>query len=301
MERVAFLVEETGERIDCLLNPERIEATRLAGVRARGSAAGTLTGTGLADDPLHFTGGGRTELRLDLLFDVDLIDAPTVPVDVRALTRRLWQLAENSSEERGSVRPPLVRLIFGKSWNVPGIVAAIAERFDRFTPSGAPKRSWVRLKLVRVTESAADAEARFEERLATLPPPSAPGATPGSPEEPGRAVLAVGEGEPVPGYSGVRFDLLSTDALGSPFLWRMMAEYNDLDNPLDVPAGTPLAVPPGVATGGAASGVLASLAAALAPVVSAVTTAASAVAPAPPARTTPAPEPTGEPTSEPTP
>ena len=86
MERVAFLIDATGERIDCLLNPETFEVSRLAGVRPRGSASGQLVGAGLADDPLLFTGGGRTELTLDLLFDVDLVDEATRPADVRALT-----------------------------------------------------------------------------------------------------------------------------------------------------------------------------------------------------------------------
>ncbi|MFP4514199.1 MAG: hypothetical protein ACLFRV_14740, partial [Acidimicrobiales bacterium] len=92
MERVAFLVEDTSERIDCLLNPESLEVSRLAGLRARGVPAGRVTGAGLADDPLHLTGGGRTEMALDLLFDTELEPAPGDPIDVRAHTRRLWQL-----------------------------------------------------------------------------------------------------------------------------------------------------------------------------------------------------------------
>jgi len=235
MERVAFLVDETGDRVDCLLNPETVQVTRLAGVRPRGAAGATLVGAGLADDPLLFTGGGRTELVLDLLFDVELVDEQTRPEDVRALTRRLWILAENSAEEHGSLRPPLVRLVWGKTWNVPGIIVSIAERFDAFAIGGAPRRSWLRLKLVRVAESASEAQAGFEEELAAASTPKA---------APGTAVLATGDGDPQPGYSGVRFDLLANDALGSPLRWRLLAEHNQLANPLDVPAGTALSVPP---------------------------------------------------------
>jgi hypothetical protein len=39
MERVAFLLERSGERISCLLNPENLEARRTAGVRTRRPAA----------------------------------------------------------------------------------------------------------------------------------------------------------------------------------------------------------------------------------------------------------------------
>ena len=258
MERVAFLVDSSGERIDCLLNPETVEVTRLAGVRPRGTANGQLTGAGLADDPVQFTGGGRTELVLDLLFDVDLVETQVRPVDVRALTRRLWMLAENSAQERGSVRPPLVRLVWGKTWNVPGVIVAVAERFDAFTIGGTPQRSWLRMKLVRVTESAAEARAAFDAELAAAATPAP--VQPSQPGQPGQsgalpsgAVMAIGDGKTEPGYTGVRFDQLANDALGSPLRWRLLAEYNRVANPFDVAPGTPLGVPPGLARPAAAA------------------------------------------------
>ncbi|MEV4482612.1 hypothetical protein AB0K04_11515 [Micromonospora coxensis] len=235
MERVAFLVDSSGLRVDCLLNPETVQVTRLAGVRPRGVADARLTGAGLADDPLVFTGGGRTELVLDLLFDTDLVEGPTRPQDVRALTRPLWMLAENSATEHGWLRPPLVRLVWGKTWNVPGVIVAIAERFDAFGLTGSPRRSWLRLKLVRVAESADEAQEGFADELAAASTPTA---------APGSAVVATGDGSATPGHSGVRFDLLAHDALGSPLRWRLLAEHNRITDPLAVPAGTTLAVPP---------------------------------------------------------
>ncbi|MEH1029331.1 CIS tube protein [Micromonospora profundi] len=235
MERVAFLIDSSGERVDCLLNPETVQVTRLAGVRHRGAAGGQLTGAGLADDPLVFTGGGRTELVLDLLFDVDFVQAQVRPPDVRVLTRPLWMLAENSSAEHGWLRPPLVRLVWGKTWNVPGVIIAVAERFDAFTGTGSPRRSWLRLKLVRAAETADQAEAGFAEELAAASTPTA---------APGSAVVAAGDGAAEAGSTGVRFDLLANDALGSPLRWRLLAEHNRITDPLAVPAGTTLAVPP---------------------------------------------------------
>src|SRR5215207_4312497 len=132
MERVAFLVDDSGERIDCLLNPETVAVTRLAGIRQRGTSRGQLTGAGLADDPLVFTGGGRTEITLDLLFDVELVDEQVRPTDVRALTRRLWLRAETSAGGRGGVRPRWVRRVGGKGWTFPGVIAPVAGRFDAF-------------------------------------------------------------------------------------------------------------------------------------------------------------------------
>jgi hypothetical protein len=241
MERVAFLIDSSGERVDCLLNPETVQVTRLAGVRQRGAGGGQLTGSGLADDPLVFTGGGRTELVLDLLFDVDFVDAQLRPADVRVLTRPLWMLAENSTTEHGWLRPPLVRLVWGKTWNVPGVIIAVAERFDAFTGTGSPRRSWLRLKLVRAAETADQAEAGFAEELAAASTPTA---------APGSAVIAAGDGAAEPGRTGVRFDLLANDALGSPLRWRLLAEHNRITDPLAVPAGTTLAVPPAGPPGG---------------------------------------------------
>jgi hypothetical protein len=155
MERIAFLLEETGERIDCLLNPESFVVRRMAGVQSRRSIGGPLTGAALTDDPLLYTGGGRTELTLDLLFDVSLATNPTPLTDVRAMTQPLWNLAENRADER-SGKPTLVRFIWGKAWNVPAVVAAVAERYEYFTPEGVPQRSWLRMRLVRVSEPAAE-------------------------------------------------------------------------------------------------------------------------------------------------
>ena len=155
MERVAFLIEDTGERLGCLLNPESLVMRRNAGVQPLRSAAGLLAGVGLTDDPLIHTGGGRTDLTLDLLFDVGLAGSSITTDDVRDLTGPLWSLAENArrSEEYGHI--PLIRLIWGKSWNIPGVIVAVAERLEYFTASGSPQRSWLRLRMLRVNESQA--------------------------------------------------------------------------------------------------------------------------------------------------
>ncbi len=237
MDRVAFVVDATGERMDCLLNPETLEVRRLAGVRPRATGTGRLVGAGLADDPLLFTGGGHTELTLDLVFDLDLVESPTAPDDVRAITGRLWQLAENSAQEYGGVRPPLVRLVWGKAWNLPGVIVAISERFDAFDAYGSPRRSWLRLRLVRVAEPAEVAARSFDAELTSAADAAAVPA-------PGGAVQAIGDGQAEPGFSGVRFDLLAADAVGNPFRWRSVAEHNAIANPLAVPPGAVLSVPP---------------------------------------------------------
>ncbi|MDI1463780.1 hypothetical protein QEZ54_22605 [Catellatospora sp. KI3] len=211
MERIAFLVDATGERIDCLVNPETLVVRRLAGVRPA-ALPGAVVGTGV-DDALLYTGGGRTELVLDLLFDVDLVEPAHRPDDVRELTGRLWHLAEN-----GGGRLPLVRLVWGKSWNLPGVVVNVAERLDAIDASGTPRRSWLRLKLVRTEGEAAAPPARTS----------------------AAAVQVTGNGAD---GAGVRFDLLAATALGDPTRWRELAEHNGVTNPLAVAPGSVLGVP----------------------------------------------------------
>ena len=245
MERVAFLLEDSGEQISALLNPESVVMSRSAGVEPRRSAGGRLAGSGLADDPLLFTGGGRTELRLDLLFDTDLASGPTPVTDVRVLTRPIWRLAENSVEVDRQRRPPSVRFVWGRAWNVPGVVSEVAERFDRFAPDGSPLRSWLRLLFVRVGD-AADTDRAGTEKLETrLPPVDLTAPAVGT-------LSVLGDGSPptsvdtdsdgVVSVPPVQLGLLSQAAFGTPLLWKALLEYNNVDDPAAF-AGT-LAVPP---------------------------------------------------------
>ncbi len=238
MERAAFLIDATGERIPCLLNPASVVLRRVAGVRPRRSAGGSLTGTGLSDAPLLFNGGGWTELLLDLLFDVSLVSGPTQPSDVHDLTDPLWRLAENEREAGEYGRPPLVRFVWGKSWNVPGVVASVAERLEYFTQSGTPRRSWLRLRLLRVVDRTAEAEP------ATTPPPEEPPPWVDWPAVPDQDVQLhdlSGDGS---GSAGERLDLVTQQYYGRPDLWRDLAEFNDLDDPLQLAAGATIQVPP---------------------------------------------------------
>jgi hypothetical protein len=242
MERVAFLIEDTGEHLGALLNPESVVMTRTAGVEPRRSGGGRLVGSGLADDPMLFTGGGRTELRFDLLFDTDLAPGPSPVTDVRMLTRPIWQLAENSVEVERHRRPPSVRFVWGRAWNIPGIVTEVAERFDRFAADGSPLRSWLRLLFVRTGEVAEDetGDSPAGDFPARLPTVNLDGPAVGT-----LPVLGDGAGDPLgPSIAvpPVQLGLLSQAAFGTPLLWKDLLQYNNIDDPASF-AG-PLAVPP---------------------------------------------------------
>ena len=235
MERVAFLIEETNARLGCMLNPETLVIRRLAGVQPQRSISGPVTGLSLSDDPLFFTGGGRTVLELALLFDVTLLGSSIQTDDVRALTAPFWHLAENSARRSGYGTPPQIRFIWGKSWNIPGIVEAVAERFDRFTREGVAQRSWLSLRMVRVNEPLAPPPDPPAIGLADLPEASLLSTQ----TDDWETSVALGDGA-----GNERLDQMAAQAYDNPSLWRLLAVANNIDDPAQVPAGTVLRIPP---------------------------------------------------------
>jgi Contractile injection system tube protein len=256
MERAAFLIERTGQRIGCLLNPNSLVLRRLAGISSRRSSGLPLAGSRLADDPLLFTGGGRTELTLDLLFDVSLAGSSIITEDVRQLTAPLWQMAENIAGRDGYGQLPLVRFVWGKSWNIPGVVAGVAERLEHFGEDGAPTRSWLRIRFVRVSEGTAEIVAAAPTPMASLPSVSprvetSPRVGIGPRLEPGPA----GEGLPTEIVAGgaeggsSRLDDLAHRYFSSAAAWRLIALFNNIIDPLRLPIGKILRIPPSAGSG----------------------------------------------------
>ena len=248
MERVTLLIEATGERLSCMLNPDSLVMRRHAGIRPRRFHGGRLGGGDLPDDPLLYTGGGWTELDLDLLFDLSLRgsqlrresegEEPATGLDVRELTGPLWELAENVRQRDQKPGPPIVRFMWGRHWNVPGVVLAVAERLEQFAADGAARRSWLRLRLRRVAGTQQAAE------QTTGLPEGAEWPT-GDEPVPDDELLVhdVGPGE-TPPSSDERIDVLATRYYGNPRMWRMIASFNGIADPTKLPSGQTLRLPP---------------------------------------------------------
>jgi hypothetical protein len=238
MERVAFLIEPEGTRLGALLNPETLVMRRTAGVRPRRAPGGLLTGVGLTDDPLLFTGGGTTELELQLLFDVTLAGSTVTSEDVRDLTRPLWQLAENAHAEDGYGRPSLMRVVWGKVLNMSCVVASVAERLEHFTLTGSPRRSWLSLRLLRVEEDVA-----WQAEAPRVPTDgiTAESVAAGLPPESFDNLPIIGGPEP---GSGQRLDEIAWERYRDPSMWRLIASLNGIDDPMHLDTGTVLRLPP---------------------------------------------------------
>lgn len=247
MERAIFLVEGAAsrlgpasdtlseDRIECLVNPEEISLVRASGVSPMRSLGGVVHGVDSSDDPLMYTGGGRTELLLDLLFDVTLSGLSNPPADVRTITGKLLRLTENPGV--ASLQAPKVRFIWGRAWNFLGVVTALSERLEHFDESGAPRRSWTRLRLLRVPEvtvqpstahapALVSSDADWVELRAVIGPGT-----------------SVAEPELSPSAASGWLTQLAFQALGDPAQWRILATQNNIDDPLRIPQGKVITVP----------------------------------------------------------
>jgi hypothetical protein len=236
MERVAFLIEPGDHRISCLVNPETVVIRRKAGIRPRESIGGALTGAGLSDAPLLFTGGGHTWIELELLFDVNLPGSTLRSQDVRDLSGHFFRMAENSLESEGYAKPPTVRMVWGKSWNIPGVITDVAERLDCFSGSGVPSRSWLKLRMRRVTENAGIPEPPYD----WLESADASSRAIDALEQAGNDI-AVEQQETI--LPGERLETLAHRFFGNASLWRFIAAFNGITDPFSISLSVTLRIP----------------------------------------------------------
>jgi hypothetical protein len=239
MERVIFLIEDTHDRISCMLNPQEGERDGSGGLvieRMSGVARSTTAPEpGSNENPVSPRGVGETRMVLSLLFDVNLPGSSMMPKDVRELTRPLWRLTENTSGPGGERRVRRARFIWGKAWNVPVVVESLSERYEQFTQDGTPQRSWMKLALLRVSEEVPITPS-VPVRLASIPSVETLAA---------KVDASWGVHEFIgSGTKGDSLWWLAFNKYGNAALWRLIARANDVINPLRIQAGALLKIPP---------------------------------------------------------
>ena len=240
MERVAFLVERTGQRIDCLLNPEKVIFRRQSGVKRRTLLGHPIGDAAWSDDLLVTGGGGLTELQLDLLFDTSLLPSSAPVTDAQQLTAPFRELTEQAVDARGLRESRLARFVWGKTWNMLGLVTAISERFECFLPDGSPQRCWMRLCFLRVPEPGAAGGNTPQEVVRAgdeLPAQSVSGQVLFAPAAP---ATETGDAE---ARGPVRMDQVAYELSGRASAWREVAAASGIDDPTAVPAGTRFRAP----------------------------------------------------------
>jgi hypothetical protein len=145
MERVAFLIEQTGERVFAMINPDELIFERLSGVRMRQRHEMPLAVSRRSDDPMIYVGGGTTDLTLNLLFDVDLLARSSPSFSQGADSRTgLWARAAEVSSLSVAAEADLAAEDEGPS-AVPAVQPAVTDVRDLSGP------------LWRLTENSSDA------------------------------------------------------------------------------------------------------------------------------------------------
>lgn len=127
----------------------------------------------------------------------------------------------------------MVRFVWGKAWNIPGVVTSVAERLEYFTTGGVPQRSWLRMRMLRVVEPNDEASAD-QLPLQTI---NAESLTAGTPD----MIAEAGIHEVI---EGDRLDAIAAQYYGSPTAWRLLAMFNALDDPFRLAPGQLLLIPP---------------------------------------------------------
>ena len=205
--------------VECLFNP-----TEYSFSKSNTWAPGNVIGRNL---PLvNFEGGGATILTVSLFFDTYSLPqkngaAGNHPEDVREYTEKVFRLMnvdpslKDSKSKTG--RPPRVSFRWGASWSFKSVITKITQRFTMFTSDGKPVRATLDVDFQQVEEEG------------TYPPQN-----PTSGGEAQRMHLVV---------PGETIDGIAFEEYGDAQMWRLIADYNDLEDPLRLRPGQKLAIP----------------------------------------------------------
>lgn len=234
MERVVFLTEPDERQVSCLLNPESVIIRRSAGLKIRSSVGGQVSGNGQTEYPLLYTGGGTTLIDLELLFDITLPESPKSISNVRQLTSEFFAMTESVRQTEFVNHLPTVRMIWGKSWNISAVVTDVAERLDYFTRNGVPQRSWLKMRLRKINNEP------FEEEDDMYMAKRNHALTKAFLENPYsiHGLFLTDQNSDILQntetlHSTDRLDNIADRFYHDPAMWKLLAVFNNIDNPLD--------------------------------------------------------------------
>ncbi len=208
----AFLETETGKRIPCLFNPEKLQiglSTNWKGEEIPGQEAPIL----------KYGGGGSGTIDVELFFDTTDDGSPvTKHTDKLIDLLKVDTSIKGYSEAKQNGRPPWVRFHWGKFHSFKSVLTDLDLQFTYFAPDGKPLRATAGLTLVQYEP---------EEDWPKQNPTS------GTPK-PARSHLV---------QPGETLDRIAARYYDDPTKWRQLAELNGIRDPFDVSAGMLVDVP----------------------------------------------------------
>lgn len=170
------------------------------------------------DSPiLQFIRGQNEKLSLELFFDTTELGTGDVAMDVRLLTRQIYQLVKIQPKTHA---PPRIRVVWGLGLSFKAIVEQVQQKLTLFNPLGIPLRATVTVALREYKT--------LEEQVAEL--------NLQSPDH-------TRSREVQRGYTLSR---IAAEEYGDAREWRRIATENEgtIENPRRLVPGTVLVVPP---------------------------------------------------------
>jgi hypothetical protein len=183
----------------------------------KGAQIAEIAIPGIDSPILQFIRGQNEKLNLELFFDTTEQGTGDVAVDVRLLTRPIYQLVKIQPKTHA---PPRIRLIWGLGLSFKAIVEQVQQKLTLFNPLGIPLRATVTVALREYKT--------LEEQIAEL--------NLQSPDH-------TRSREVKRGYTLSR---IAAEEYGDAREWRRIADQNEstIENPRRLVPGTVLVVPP---------------------------------------------------------
>lgn len=203
--KAQITVEQTGERIEVLFNPEEYTINKDNNFASQAIP-------GLSGPLLQFVHGNLRTLEMELFFDT--YDTPDASKrDVRALTNRITGLLTINSDLHA---PPVLQIAWA-SLQFRGVLARAGQKFIMFADDGTPVRARLNVTFNEFID--AEREAReINRQTADF-----------------SKVYVVSQGETLSGIAAKVYD--------SPLVWRPIAVANGLDDPRSIETGQSLLIP----------------------------------------------------------
>jgi hypothetical protein len=208
----AFTAEKDGgQTVEVQFNPETLKLT-FANEIKQPEGGDQKSGT----SGRQFVGAGTTKLALQLWFDVTAMEENAVD-DVRRLTSKVvyFMTPQDSDEDPTKKAPPGVRFQWG-TFLFDGMVEALEESLEFFSPDGKPLRSSISLTMSqqKILETSFEGEGQVAVRPGHAPPGHAP-------------LKAAQDGDSLQNMAG-------KNKKGD---WQGIAAANDIEDPLRMAPG----------------------------------------------------------------
>jgi nucleoid-associated protein YgaU len=189
----------------------------------KGAQIAEIAIPGIDSPILQFIRGQNEKLTLELFYDTTELGMAELALDVRLLTRPIYELVKIQPKTHA---PPRIRFVWGLGLSFKAIVETVQQRFTLFNPLGIP---------LRATLSVTFREYKtLEDQLAELNLQSAD-------HTKWRTI-----------ERGDTLNRIAQEEYGDPREWRRIADANDIAEPRRMVPGTVLVIPPLDAFGAAA-------------------------------------------------